>query len=158
MGKKSRKRRSAAVAVDPPSGELKRAPAARRPREPLSRTSPGAIGAYLGILYGLGLLVLGATGGLRADPLPVPLVLALCLAGPLECVLCWLVLQRSRTSWSFAVALSGTTALVCLFGAPKVGDALGLSIGVAVLPSVAALTVAVLLAMAADDMASRASG
>src|SRR5687767_15146292 len=122
MSKKNRKRRSsAASAVEAPKQSAR---VVARPRVRLPTSSPGAVGAYLGMVFGLGLFGLGVGGKFLSDPLPTPLVLALCLGGALEVVLCWRTLVRSRVAWSFATSLSGTVALICLFGAPKIRDEL----------------------------------
>jgi len=156
MGKRSQKRKAAAVETPPRTETRRRAAAeAAKPREPLPPGSSGAFGAYLGMAFGLTLLILGLMGAVGKVDLPVPLVLALCLAGPLQGALCWKVLQRSRVAWSFAVALSGTAALVCLFSAPKIRDALGLSIGMAILPAAVALVVCWLLSTASAAVSSR---
>lgn len=155
MAKKSKKRRTGAAAVEPPRAEARQAPRTEERRKPLAPTSAGAMGAYLGMAFGFSLLGLGIIGGLRAERLPIPLIIALCLAGPLEVWLCWQVLRRSRVAWSFAVALSGTASLVCLFSSPKIRDALALPIGLAVLPAVIAGVVAWLLASASADVSSR---
>ncbi len=156
MGKRSQKRRAAAVET-PPRTETRRraAPEAPKAREPLPAGSTGAFGAYLGMAFGLTLLILGVMGAIGTVDLPLPLILALCFAGPLQGALCWKALHRSRVAWSFAVALSGTAALVCLFSAPKIRDALGLSIGMAILPAVVALVVCWLLSTAGSAIASR---
>lgn len=154
MGKHSKKRRAAAVETSGDE-ELRPRAVAARPRSPLPSSSPGAIGAYLGIGLGLGFLVLGVLGGLRAYPLPFPLVLGMVLVGALQIICSWLTLRRARVAWSFAVSMSGTIALVCLFGAPKIRDAMEVGIGVAVLPSVLAAVTTVFLAMAADAISSR---
>ena len=157
MGKQSKKRR--APAVEPPRAAVRPPPTAGagHPRGPLSATSPGAIGAYLGMGIGLGLLVLGVLGGLRTDPLPFALVLAMCLFGAMEGVVSWLTIRRQRIAWSFAVSISGTMALACLFGAPKIRDAMEVGIGLAVLPSLLSAVTTVLLAMAADEISARSS-
>lgn len=146
-----------AGAVEQPAQEAsrRRRALAAAPRKPLARGSIGAIGAYVGIGFGVALVVLGILGAVRADTLPIPLLVALYLAGSLQAALCAMVLRRSRVAWSFAVALSGTSTLVCLFSAPKVRDALGLSIGVAILPSLVSLVVTWLLLSAAADVAQR---
>lgn len=153
MAKKSRKRRSAAAAVEAPRAEAVKRPAPEK--TPLVLGSPGGVGSVVGMVFGVGLLALGAIGFFRADPLPGPLVIALILAGGLETVLCWQTLHRSRVAWSFAVALSGTASLVCIFGAPKIASAMGASIAVATIPAVVAVVVTIALAMAAQDVASR---
>jgi len=156
MAKKSKKRRTGAAAVEPPRAEAKQAaPRTEERRKPLAPTSAGAMGAYLGMAFGFSLLGLGIIGGLRAERLPIPLIIALCMAGPLLVWLCWQVLRRSRVAWSFAVALSGTASLVCLFSSPKIRDALALPIALAVLPAVIAGVVAWLLASASADVSSR---
>lgn len=155
MGKQSKKRRAAAVEVAGDEAPLPRA-ATARPRSPLPSSSPGAIGAYLGIGLGLGFLGLGMLGGISSShSLPYPLVLGMILFGALQTVCAWLTLRRARVAWSFAVSMSGTIALACLFGAPKIRDAMEVSIGVAMLPSLLAAVTTVFLAMAADAISSR---
>jgi hypothetical protein len=151
MGKKNRKR-PAATAVEPPRPAVKPAAAAKGP---LAAGSVGAIGAYIGIAIGVGFLILAALGGMRSDPLPTPLIIALVVGGAAEVVLCWRTIQRSRIAWSFAVALSGTVTLATLFGAPKIRDAMSVPITIAVLPSLIALLATVLMAMAAEEISAR---
>jgi hypothetical protein len=161
MGKKSRNRRAAAV--DPPRGGAAgsqvggRSAPERRRQSPLAATSAGALGIYLGVPFGLGLLALGLLDFLRADPLPWLLALAVCLAGALEVALCWMTRARSRAAWSFAVALNGTLTLGFLFGAPKIRDTLAWPIGLAILPALVALLVTCFLAAAASDISSRSA-
>jgi hypothetical protein len=152
MAKRSQKKR--ADAVEAPRPEPKREPAVTK-RKPLPPVSSGAFGSYLGIAFGLTLLGLGALGALGAVDLPNPLIVSLFIAGPLHMALCWQALHRSRAAWSFAIALSGTAALVFLFSAPKIRDALGLPIGAAILPSFVALVMTWLLASAASEVSSR---
>ena len=154
MGKQNKKRRAAAVEATVDEVPRPRADAAR-PRSRLPSSSPGAIGAYLGIGLGLGFLALGVLGSLRTHPLPFPLVLGMVLFGALLTVCAWLTLRRARVAWSFAVSMSGTIALTCLAGAPKIRDAMEVSIGVAMLPSLLAAVTTIFLAMAADAIASR---
>ena len=153
MAKRSQKRR--AGAVEAPRQESKRAPEAAAKRQPLPPVSAGALGSYLGMALGLTLLGLGAMGAVGSVDLPGPLIIALFLGGPLQMALCWQALHRSRAAWSFATALSGTAALVFLFSAPKIRDALGLPIGAAILPCFVALVVTWLLASAASQLSSR---
>lgn len=150
MGKKNRKRQ-AATAVEPPRPAAK--PAASK--GPLPAASVGAVGAYIGIAIGVGFLILAGLGGLRSDPLPTPLIIALVVGGGFEVALCWRTIQRSRVAWSFAVALSGTVALATLFGAPKIRDAMAVPITIAVLPSLIAVLATVLMAMAAEEISAR---
>ena len=158
MGKRSQKRKVAAVEtprVETRTEARRRAAAVPQSRAPLPAASAGAFGAYLGMAFGLTLLILAAVGAAGKVDLPMPLVLALLMAGPLLGALCWKALHRSRVAWSFAVALSGTAALVCLFSAPKIRDALGLSIGMAILPAAVALVVCWLLSTASAAVSSR---
>jgi hypothetical protein len=155
MSKKNRKRRAAA-AVEPPAREgAGRVAVAAPARQPLAPGSPGAVGAYIGMLVGVGFVVLAVVGAVRADRLPVPLILAMLAAGAAEVLLCWRTLRRSRVAWSFAVALSGTIALACLFGAPKIRDAMEVGIAIAAIPTLLATLATVLMAMVAEEISSR---
>jgi hypothetical protein len=118
----------------------------------LATRSPAFSGAIGGLGFGLALLVLGIYVGFRPHPLPLPLVLALSVAGLALVPLSWLTLARSRAAWAFAVSLSGTSALVFLFTAPKIRDAMSVPIGIALVPCVVGAVVVTLLAMGADDL------
>jgi hypothetical protein len=152
MAKKSRKRRTAAPAAEVPGAGVVNRPAPER--TPLALASPGGVGSLIGMVFGVGLLVLGVLGFARSEPLPTPLVVALVIAGALEAVLCWQTLHRSRTAWSFAVALSGTAAMVCILGAPKIASAMGAALPIALIPAVIAVVVTIALTMAADDVST----
>lgn len=156
MAKKNRKRQSsAAVAVEPlVSGPGRRAREAAA-RQSLPLGSPGGVGSVIGIVFGIGIFALGLLGAMKAEPLPVPLILALCVGGALQTVLCWQTIRRSRTAWSFAVSLSGTTSLVCIFGSPKISSEMGASLTVGLIPALLAVIVTCMLVMAAADVSSQ---
>jgi hypothetical protein len=118
----------------------------------LATRSPAFAGAVGGLGFGLALFVLGLYVAFRPHPLPLPLVVALTAAGATLAPLCWLTLARSRAAWAFAVSLSGTSALVFLFTAPKIRDAMSVPIGIALVPSLVGAIVITLLAMGADDL------
>ena len=122
-----------------------------RAKERLPASSPGAWGAALGGLLGLGLAWIGIDGMLDGS-LPLPLTIGLLVSGPLLAALCGMTIYRVRAAWSFALAMCGTAGLVFLFSAPKIRDALEVSLTIALLPCVAGATAAVLLAMAAADI------
>lgn len=119
----------------------------------LPASSPGAWGAALGELLGLGLTGIGVNGMMRAS-LPLPLTIGLITGGLLLAGLCGLTFFRVRAAWSFALSMCGTAGLVFLFSAPKIRDALEVSLAVALLPCVAGALAAILLAMAAPDIKS----
>jgi hypothetical protein len=119
---------------------------------PLGLTTTGGVGAVVAIALGLGLFALGAYSGLKPQPLPMPLTVALCLFGGLLAVLAWFALRRVRIAWAFATSLSGTTGVAFLFSAPKIRDALGLELGVALLPSMIGAAACIMLALAAPDV------
>jgi len=133
-------------AVETPARKV----AARLP--PLGVTTTGGIGALVAMALGTGLFTLGAYGGLKADPLPMPLTAALALSGGLLAVLAWYALRRVRLAWAFATSLSGTAALAFLFSAPRIRDALGVELGVALLPSMLGAAACIMLALAAPDV------
>ncbi len=124
--------------------------AARLP--PLGLTTTGGMGAVVAMALGAGLFALGAYSGLKSDPLPMPLTIALCVFGGLLAVLGWFALRRVRTAWAFATSLSGTAAVAFLFSAPKIRDALGIELGVALLPSMIGAAACIMLALAAPDV------
>lgn len=119
---------------------------------PLTASSPGRYGAVLGIVLGLGLLGLGVSSVVQAKPLPMPLTIALFIAGSLETALCWFAIRGVRAAWAFALAISGTAGLVFLFSAPKIRDALEVSMAVALLPCLAGAAAAIMLAMSASEI------
>jgi hypothetical protein len=133
-------------AVEPPARKV----AARLP--PLGLTTTGGIGALVAMALGIGLFALGAYSGLKADPLPMPLTVALLMFGGLLAALAWFALRRVRMAWAFATSLSGTAAIAFLFSAPKIRDALGVELGVALLPSMIGAAACIMLALAAPDV------
>jgi hypothetical protein len=134
------------------TAEKNRAVMAEGKRPPLAPSSIGWWGAALGIALGLGLLGLGASAGFREQPLPLPLVIALCVAGAIQAALSWYTIRRVRAAWAFATAIGGTAAVVFLFSAPKIRDALDVSLGMALLPAAIGAAVATLLALAAAEI------
>jgi len=124
--------------------------AARLP--PLGVTTAGGLGAITAMALGVGLALLGVAGGLKENPLPMPLVVALLLFGALQTVLGWLAFRRVRAAWAFATSLAGTAALAFLFSAPKIRDALEVELGIALLPSLVGAAACIMLAMAAPDV------
>jgi len=138
--------KTTAGAVDTPA----RTRPARLP--PLPAQTPGGMGAILAMLLGVGLLFLGLAGMFRDDPLPMPLTIALCLTGAIEAGLGWLTLLRMRAAWAFATAIAGTAGVAFFFSAPKIRDALEISLGVALVPALVGAAACILLAMAAPDV------
>lgn len=122
-------------------------------RQRLPASSPGTWGAVLGDLLGLGLAGIGIDGMLRGS-LPLPLTLGLLVGGLLLAALCGLTFYRVRAAWAFALSICGTSGLVFLFSAPKIRDALDVSLGIALLPCVAGAAAAILLAMASAEIKS----
>jgi len=133
-------------AVDAPAHKV----TARLP--PLGLTTAGGMGAVVAMLLGVGLVALGAYGALKERPLPAPLTTALLLFGTLLAVLGWFALRRVRLAWAFATSLSGTTAVAFLFSAPKIRDALGMELGIALLPAMIGAAACIMLALAAPDV------
>jgi hypothetical protein len=142
----SKKSQGGKHAVETPPHKV----AARLP--PLGLTTTGGMGAVVAMALGAGLFALGGYSGLKTDPLPMPLTVALCLFGALLAALGWFALKRVRAAWAFATSLSGTTALAFLFSAPKIRDALGVELGVALLPSMIGAAACIMLALAAPDV------
>ncbi len=133
-------------AVEAPADKV----AARLP--PLGLTTAGGMGAVVAMLLGVGLAGLGAYGALKDGPLPMPLTTALLLFGVMLAVLGWFALQRVRLAWAFATSLSGTAAVAFLFSAPKIRDALGIELGIALLPAMIGAAACIMLALAAPDV------
>ena len=124
--------------------------AARLP--PLGVTTAGGMGAVVAMLLGVGLFLLGCNTALREHPLPLPLTVALLLAGSLQAVLGWFALRRVRAAWAFATSLSGTAAIAFLFSAPKIRNALDVQLGVALLPALVGAAACIMLALAEPDV------
>ena len=108
-------------------------------------------GCYLGLLAGLALAGYGLSILVSGTAQSLPFKLAFLAGGVLECVLCVHALRRSRVGWSFATALSGTAAVVFLFGAPKVRDGLEVSIALGFIPCLVFSVITVLLALGFED-------
>ncbi len=124
-----------------------------RAKDRLPPSSPGTWGAALGGLLGLGLAWIGVDGMLDGS-LPLPLTIGLMASGLMLAALCGLTFYRVRAAWSFALSMCGTAGMVFLFSAPKIRDALEVSLTVALLPCVAGAAAAILLAMAANEIKS----
>lgn len=110
-----------------------------------------ATACYLGlvtalIMLGSGLAMLGGYG-----ESPMPLAIALLIAGAIQGAVCTLTLRRNRAAWAFALSLNGTLGLVFLFGAPKVRDSLESSLVIGLLPCVAFAVITILLALNAEE-------
>lgn len=152
MGKQSRKRRTAAAATAleqlPPDRPV------RALRRRLTMDSPAYWGAWGGVAMGGALLGLGLLALIKGSELPVPLIVALTVAGGAQCLLSFFTLQRRRAAWAFALSLSGTAALAFLFTAPKIRDTMHVSITVALIPCVVGAVLTLLLAMSPLDSTS----
>ena len=152
MGKQSRKRRvaAAATALDqlPPDRPV------RALRQRLTMDSTAYWGAWGGVAMGGALLGLGLLSLFRGSSLPLPLTIALTVAGGLQGLLSFFTLQRRRAAWSFALSLSGTAALAFLFTAPKIRDTMHVSIAVALIPCAVGTLLTLLLAMSPLDSSS----
>jgi len=83
---------------------------------------------------------------------PIPLRVALLLVGVSNTILGIKALQGSRVSWAFVTATCGTLAIICLFGAPKIRDTTGYSLGASALPFLVFLIVTTLLAFRHDTL------
>lgn len=116
----------------------------------LDSGSPGRYGAFLAMgagfaFFGLGLYLL--VGGLAS----MPFSFAFLVGGFVEVVTGWFTLRRVRAAWAFACSLNGTAAIVFLFGAPKIRDAIDVSIGLALLPAFLLGIITLLCGLTSDD-------
>lgn len=117
----------------------------------LPSSSPGFIGAAMGMLIGMTLFGYGVWSFFAPDPPPMPQSFALVVAGFVEWTTCFFTMRMVRAAWAFAVSINGTGVLLFLFGTPQVRDAFGVGIGLAFLPAVAFLLVTILLVVSAED-------
>jgi hypothetical protein len=86
--------------------------------------------------------------------LPPVLVVALLAAGVLLPLLGWYSYRRSRAAWGFLTAMCGVFAVVSLFGAPRLRDALNVSLWTMMLAPALYLVAAITLYLLRDDYAS----
>jgi integral membrane sensor domain MASE1 len=118
----------------------------------LKAGSPARYAAYISLVLGVGMLVLGTTIVLGiSSGQPMPLGIAFLVLGIIEGVTGWFALQAVRVGWAFGCSINGTLALVMLFGAPKVRDAADVFIGVALIPSFVLAVVTLLYALGSED-------
>ncbi len=88
--------------------------------------APRLIGHGLAAAMGIASLV----GGIAAlsKGLPPVMGMTMLVVGGMLPVLTWKSLQRSRSAWSFLIAVVAVFAAVCFFGAPKVRALLGIGL------------------------------
>jgi hypothetical protein len=109
------------------------------------RALAGGLGMVAGVAgFGYGLLAM--FGGS-----PLPMAVALVLAGFVELVVSFFAVRRSRVAWSFALSLNGTAALVFLLGAPRVRDGFEVGWPLALGPAVLLIVVTAGFALSAAD-------
>jgi hypothetical protein len=117
-------------------------------RTRLAAASPARYACYLAAIVGVVLVLhAGQTLSAAAGP-PAPYAVSVGLAGLVQLLLVWFVLQGNRIAWSFLVSLNGTLAVVSLFGATKIRDMLEVPMLLALLPCLAVTTICVLAALA----------
>lgn len=90
----------------------------------------GAVGSMLVsiALLGLGMYLFTKDGS------PKPLNIALLVLALIEGATGFFTLQGKRVAWAFALSINGTCAVVLLFSAPRIRDALSVSLITALLP------------------------
>jgi hypothetical protein len=97
------------------------------------------VGVAMGLL-GLWMLV-------RDPAPPIPLSIAFLVVAAVEIATGLFTLKVVRIAWAFGSSLNGTAAVVFLFGAPKVRDALQVHIALALIPCLVFGAITVLLAL-----------
>ena len=113
----------------------------------MAQTSDMAVPRILGhaaaVLFGLAGLLAGYESA--AHSLPTVMTAVLLAVGGLLPVLAHFSWRHSRAAWAYLCALLGVFGIVTFFGAPKVRDVLGVSLGVAmVIPVVMFIALAAL--------------
>jgi hypothetical protein len=104
------------------------------------------VGHLLPVLFGAGHLAASVGAFANGAPLVVGAVLA--LSGLLLPVLAWSSYRHARPAWAFLVAMCGVFAVAEFFGAPKIRDALGGGLWIAMIfPGLNAVAVAALLSL-----------
>lgn len=114
---------------------------------------PRQVGHLFPVL--LGVIDLVAAFGALSHGAPGVLIATLLIAGVLFPLLAYFSLQGKRASWAFLVAMCGVFALVEVFGAPKLRDALGVGLWTAMLLPGLNLVAVVTLVMLRGDYAER---
>lgn len=86
-----------------------------------------------------------------ADGLPPVMGVTMLFVGGLMPWLTWKSLHHSRPAWSFLIAVVAVFGIVCLFGAPKIRNLLGIDLGFAlVIPAIQTACVIALAKLGGD--------
>lgn len=117
----------------------------------LKAGSPARWAAYISLVVGAGMVLLGAYMILGATHQPVPLAIALIILGCVEVVTAFYALRVVRVAWAYALAVNGVLSVVNLFGAPKVRDTAEVFIGAALTPAFIFAVITLLYALSSDD-------
>lgn len=119
-------------------------------RSLLRMDSPSFAAAIFGALVGLGLIAF--TVHLFANTgASLPLAISIGVLGIAQLATSYFVVRVVRVAWAFALSINGTAAVVLLFSAPRIRDALDVSIGLALVPCVVASVIVVLHSLAPED-------
>jgi drug/metabolite transporter (DMT)-like permease len=117
--------------------------------QPSDTQAPRILGHAVAVLFGLAGLVAGYQSA--SHNMPAVMTGVLFTVGVLLPVLAHFSWRGSRVAWAYVCALLTVFGIVTFFGAPKVRDVLGVSLGVAmVIPALMVVGV-VALAMASRD-------
>ena len=128
----------------------------------LPSKAPATLGCYLGLVVA-SITLLYAINLIWTDSADMLVYkAAVSIAGTVQALCCLFALQRSRTAWSFGLALNGTMTVVFLFGAPRMRDALerlswitdrigDVPLALGFVPAVVFAAITALLAMSSDQ-------
>jgi MFS family permease len=92
----------------------------------LAAFAPRLVGHGIGFVAGIASLAAGFAA--FGSTIPGVVAATLIITGLVVPVLSWRSLQRSRTAWSFLIAILAVLATVTFFGAPKVRHVLGIGL------------------------------
>ncbi len=99
----------------------------------LTPASPAFWGSAGSILVSIALFVMGGYLFMNGDT-PKTMNIAFLVLALVEGLTGFFSLQGKRVAWAFSLSINGTCSVVMLFSAPRIRDAAGVPIWVALLP------------------------
>lgn len=112
--------------------------------------SPSFAAAVVGALVGLGLVAFSVHLFANTSA-SHPLSTSIGILGVTELATSYFIVRLKRVAWAFALSINGTAAVVLLFSAPRIRDAMEVSIALALVPCAVASVIVILHSLTTED-------